>query len=252
MFRPRIIPVLLLQNGGLVKSVKFKNKKYVGDPINAVRIFNDFKVDEIVLLDTQASMENRTISFELLKEVSEEANMPFSVGGGIKDLKSIEQLIKSGAERVILNTHALKNPDFISEAAKEFGSSTITVCIDYKKNFWGKNTVYTTSGKISTGRDPISIAKLMEQNGAGEIIIQSIDKDGTMTGYDLAILAKIGSSVHIPVVALGGVGNASHIEEGYKKGLATGLAAGSFFVFKGKMKGVLIQYPEVKTYNFAE
>ena len=238
MYRPRVIPVLLLQNNGLVKSVKFKNNTYIGDPLNAVRIFNDLKVDEIVLLDIDATKGNRTIS-----------NMPFSVGGGIKNIETIKKLISAGAERVILNSNAIENISFVKEAADNFGSSTICVCIDYK-NKWGKEKVFTHAGKKNSGKDVKTIAVEMQNAGAGEVIIQSIERDGSMAGYDLALIKKISESLTIPVIALGGAGTSEDIENAYKIGYANGLAAGSFFVFKGPHRGVLIQYPEIKTYNF--
>ena len=250
MYRPRVIPVLLLHNNGLVKTVKFGNNTYIGDPINAVRIFNDLKVDEIVLLDINATKENRSISIDLVKEIGEEANMPFSVGGGIKDIETIKKITQAGAERVILSSYALENPSFVKEATEYFGSSTICVCIDYKKTFFGKQKVHIESGKKNIGQDIQDIALEMQNAGAGEVIIQSIDKDGAMTGYDLDMISLISKTLTIPVVALGGAGSNSDIEDGYKKAYANGLAAGSFFVFKGKHRGVLIQYPDIKSYNF--
>ncbi|PCJ01406.1 MAG: imidazole glycerol phosphate synthase subunit HisF [Flavobacteriales bacterium] len=250
MYRPRIIPVLLLHNNGLVKTVKFGNNTYIGDPINAVRIFNDLKVDEIVLLDIDATKENRTISIDLVKEVGEEANMPFSVGGGIKDIETIKKLTQAGAERVILSSYAIENPSFVKKATEHFGSSTICVCIDYKKTLFGKQKVHIESGKKNIGRDTHTIALEMQNAGAGEVIIQSINKDGAMTGYDLEMITQISKALAIPVIALGGAGSITDIEDGYKKAYANGLAVGSFFVFKGKHRGVLIQYPDIKSYNF--
>jgi len=250
VFRPRVIPVLLLHNKGLVKTIKFSDGKYIGDPLNAVRVFNDLKVDEIVLLDIDATKENRAISTELIKEIGEEANMPFSVGGGITNIKTISELTQAGAERVILSSFSIENPQFVKEASDHFGQSTICVCLDYKKNRWGKQNVYTNGGKKKTGKDIVQTALEMQNAGAGEVIIQSIDQDGMMQGYDLDMIKSVSSSLTIPVVALGGAGSISDIEEGYKSSYATGLAAGSFFVFKGKFRGVLIQYPAIKSYNF--
>ncbi len=250
MYRPRVIPVLLLHNNGLVKTVKFGNSTYIGDPINAVRIFNDLKVDEIVLLDIDATKENRSISVDLVKEIGEEANMPFSVGGGIKDIETIKKLTKAGAERVILSSFAIENPNFVTLAADNFGSSTICVCIDYKKKWGKKNSVHIKSGKKNIKKNIEDIAVDMQNVGAGEVIIQSIDKDGSMTGYDTETIKQISNSVTIPVIALGGAGSPTDIENGYKLAYANGLAAGSFFVFKGKHRGVLIQYPDIKSYNF--
>ena len=250
MFRPRVIPVLLLHNNGLVKTVKFGKNTYIGDPINAVRIFNDLKVDEIVLLDIDATNENRSISIDLVKEIGEEANMPFSVGGGIKDIDTIKKLTTAGAERVILSSFAIEHPEFVAEAAGYFGSSTICVCIDYKKKWGGKISVYTRSGGKNSKKKIETVALEAQNAGAGEVIIQSIDRDGVMKGYDLEIIKQISEALTIPVIALGGAGSTLDIEAGYKYAYANGLAAGSFFVFKGEHRGVLINYPEVKNYNF--
>jgi len=250
MFRPRVIPVLLLRNNGLVKTVGFGAATYIGDPMNAVKIFNDLKVDEIMLLDIDATKEGRTISIDLVREIGEEANMPFSVGGGIKNIETIKALTKAGAERVVINSFAVENPNFIQEATAIFGSSTICVCLDYKKK-WGRgNRVFTQSGNKNSKKELIESAIEMEQAGAGEVIIQSIERDGEMTGYDLDLIKEVSKSLTIPVIALGGAGSIKDIEDGYKLAYANGLAAGSFFVFKGKHRGVLIQYPPIKKYNF--
>ena len=250
MFRPRIIPVLLLKGNALVKSIGFKNFRYIGDPINAVKVFNDLKADELVFLDIEATKEKRTISTELVKQVGEEANMPFSVGGGIKNLEDIQNIIAEGAEKVIINTYALENPNFIREAADNFGSSTIVVCIDVKKKVFSGNVVWSNSGSKSSKYSPADFAKLIEEQGAGEIIIQSIKKDGSMSGYDLDLIKEISTTVTIPVVALGGAGNLEDMIEGYKKGFASALAAGSLFVFQGPKKGVLINYVENSDLSF--
>ena len=250
MFRPRVIPVLLLKNQGLVKSKNFKDFRYIGDPINAVKIFNDLKADELVFLDIMASVENRTISLELIKNIGEEANMPFAVGGGIKTIESIRNIINAGAEKVIINSYAAQNPNFIKEAADTFGSSTIVVCVDVKKKFLGEEQTWVLNGTKSTGYSPIDFVKLMEEKGAGEIIVQSIEKDGTMTGYDIALIKRISEAVSIPVVALGGAGTISHLKEAYTDGYANGLAGGSMFVYQGKKQGVLITYPSKSELKF--
>lgn len=244
MFRPRIIPVLLLKNLALVKSIQFKNHKYIGDPINAVKIFNDLKADELAFLDIEASKENRRISLDFVKDVGEEANMPFAVGGGIKSIEDIRTIINAGAEKVIINTHAAENPGFIKEASDIFGSSTIVVCIDVKKKFLRGERTWVLSGSKSTNYTPLEFAKLMEQNGAGEIIIQSIEKDGMMEGYDIDLIKSTSKAVSIPVVALGGAGNLKDLNKAYKDGYASGLAAGSLFVYQGTKRGVLINYPD--------
>lgn len=244
MFRPRIIPVLLLKNQGLVKSVTFKNHRYIGDPINAVKIFNDLQADELVFLDITASRDKRPISLDFVKNVGEEANMPFAVGGGISTIEQIRSIIRTGAEKVIINTMAAKDPDFIHRASDTLGSSTIVVCIDVKKNLYGKEQTWILSGTKSTGMKPDEFAQLMEEKGAGEIIIQSISHDGTMNGYDIQLVRKISETVKIPVIALGGAGNIGHMKQCYKEGFANGLAAGSIFVYHGARNGILINYPE--------
>ncbi|MCD6018666.1 MAG: hisF2 [Bacteroidetes bacterium] len=250
MFRPRIIPVLLLQNNSLIKSKRFTDFRYIGDPIHTVKIFNDLQVNELIFLDINATIEKRCISIDLIKTIGEEASMPFAVGGGIRTIENIKKIIANGAEKVIIGSYAAEKPDFIKEASERFGSSAISVCLDVKKNFFGKEYAWTRNGKKSTGITPETFAKLMEENGAGEIIIQSIEKDGLMTGYDIDLIKKISSSVTIPVIALGGAGNLSHLKEAYLNGLASGLAAGSLFVFQGKKHGVLINYPDKNELKF--
>lgn len=250
MFRPRVIPVLLLKNQGLVKSKNFKDFRYIGDPINAVKIFNDLRADELVFLDITASAEKRSISLELVKNIGEEANMPFAVGGGIKTLEDIRIIINAGAEKVIINTYAAENPDFIRQAADAFGSSTIVVCVDVKKKLFGKEQTWILNGSKSTGYSPVDFVSLMQEKGAGEIIIQSVEKDGLMTGYDIDLIKRISSATTIPVVALGGAGNMTHLKEAYLEGHANGLAAGSMFVYQGTKHGVLITYPEKSELTF--
>jgi len=243
MFLPRIIPVLLLKGKGLVKTVRFKEPKYIGDPINAVKIFNDLKADELIFLDTSASREDRTISVDLVKDIGDEAFMPFGVGGGIKDITQIEQLLKSGAEKVVINTNAVLRPKLIEDAAKIFGSQSIVVSLDAKKSMFGKYVCWIKGGRDNIKSDPIELAKKAQDLGAGELIINSIDLDGMMTGYDIALVKMISDSVSIPVVACGGAGNLEHLKEAYYIGNAHALAAGSMFVFHGARRAVLINYP---------
>lgn len=250
MFRPRVIPVLLLKGQGLVKSIKFKDHRYIGDPINAVKIFNDLKADELVFLDILATKEKRLISLDFVKNVGEEANMPFAVGGGINKIEHIHSIISAGAEKVIINSYAAENPDFIKEAAASFGTSTIVVCMDVKKKLLGGLKTWVMNGSRSTKYNPVEFAQLMEKNGAGEIIIQSIEKDGAMDGYDIELIKSISEAVTIPVVALGGAGNITHLKEAFDKGYANGLAAGSMFIYQSKKRGVLINYPEKKELLF--
>lgn len=250
MFRPRIIPVLLLKDLAIVKSVQFRNYKYIGDPINAVRIFNDLEADELVFLDITASKKNRLISLDFVKAVGEESQMPFCVGGGIRTLADIKAIIAAGAEKVILNTSAGRDPDFVKAASDEFGSSTIVVCIDVKRTLFGVERAWILGGSRATHFSPVDFAKLMEDKGAGELIIQSIEKDGTMEGYDIDLIRSIAQAVSIPVVALGGAGRIQDLVDGYRYGFANGLAAGSLFVYQDRRRGVLINYPTKSDVSF--
>lgn len=250
MFRPRIIPVLLLKDLAVVKSVQFRNHKYIGDPINAVRLFNDLEADELVFLDITASKRNRLISLDFVKAVGEESQMPFCVGGGITTLENIKTILAAGAEKVVLNTCAGRDPDFVKAASDEFGSSTIVVCIDVKRTLFGVERTWIVGGSRATRFSPLDFAKLMEDKGAGELIVQSIEKDGMMEGYDLDLIRSISQAVSIPVVALGGAGRNEDLVDGYRYGFANGLAAGSLFVYQDRRRGVLINYPEKRDVTF--
>ena len=243
MFRPRVIPVLLLKNGGLVKSKKFGGHVYIGDPVNAIKIFSNLKADELILLDIMASRENRIIALDRLRDIAYEANMPFAVGGGIRSLDSIRSIISAGAEKVVINAYAAQNPDFIRQAADSFGSSAIVVCMDILKTRNGGVETRILNGRKSTGINPVEFAGLMKDKDAGELIIQSIEKDGMMNGYDLPLIKSITQQVNIPVVALGGAGNINDLKIAYSDTNATGLGAGSLFVYKGTHNGVLLNYP---------
>src|SRR5690242_2706479 len=226
MFRPRIIPVLLLRAGRLVKSQRFGGFRYIGDPLNAVKIFNDLRADELVFLDIMATAANQTISPEFVRRVGEEANMPFAAGGGIRTLQHIREIVGAGAEKVVIGSHAAESPQFIANAAAAFGSSTIVVCIDVKRDRWHRGArVWTVNATRRTSYEPAAFAMLMEEKGAGELIVQSIDRDGAMDGYDIDLIRAISERVSIPVVALGGAGNLSHLREAYVSGHATGLGA---------------------------
>lgn len=250
MFRPRIIPVLLLKDRAVVKSVRFRNHKYIGDPINAVRILNDLEADELVFLDITASKMQRSISIDFVKVVGEEAQMPFCVGGGIATLGDIKTIVAAGAEKVVLNTSAGRDPDFVKAASDEFGSSTIVVCIDVKRTLFGGERTWIVGGSRATRFSPLEFARLMEDKGAGELIVQSIAKDGTMQGYDIDLIRSISQAVSIPVVALGGAGRNEDLVDGYRYGFANGLAAGSLFVYQDRRRGVLINYPEKSDVSF--
>ena len=244
MFRPRVIPCLLLKDRGLVKTVKFQNLNYIGDPINAVKIFNDFEADELAFLDIDASKNKRCINLEFVKKIGEEAFMPFAVGGGITSVDQIRSILNNGAEKVVLNTSAIENPGLIKEAAEIFGNQAIVVSIDVKKDLEGYK-VYTMSGTKNTGLDAVKVSMEMEKLGAGELIINSIDRDGLMEGYDLEIIKEISKAVKIPTIALGGAGGLQDFPKAIKSGAAA-VAAGSIFVYSGKNRGILINYPDKK------
>jgi cyclase len=246
MFRPRVIPVLLLKDRALVKSIQFKDHRYIGDPINATRIFNERKADELIFLDIDASRNKRTISPDLVKSIGEEARMPFAVGGGVRSLNDIELLIREGAEKVVINTQAGLDPGFIKAASNTFGSTTIVVCIDVKMKRSNGPRAWILNGSKATTFDPINFARLMEDNGAGELIVQSIEHDGTMNGYDIELIGLVSNAVGVPVVALGGAGSNEDLIEAYRDGHASALAAGSLFVYQSKRRGVLINYPDKK------
>jgi imidazole glycerol-phosphate synthase subunit HisF len=243
MFLPRIIPVLLLKGKGLVKTIKFKDPRYIGDPINAVRIFNDLKADELVFLDITASKEGRCVAVDLVKDIGDEAFMPFGVGGGISTINEIELLLKAGAEKVIINTNAILKPKLIEAASKVFGSQSIVVSMDVKKTLFGKYELFIRDGSENVHMNPVIKVKEFEDLGAGEIIINSIDNDGMMTGYDTKLIRMISDEVSVPVVACGGAGNLSDLMQGYNEGNSHALAAGSMFVYHGPRRAVLINYP---------
>lgn len=243
MLRKRVIPCLLLKGKGLVKTVKFKDEKYVGDPINAVKIFNDKEVDELVFLDITATNEKRPPDFKMLSEISSECFMPLGYGGGITKLQEIEKIFQIGIEKVILNTSSFLNPSLLKDAARVFGNQSIIASVDVKKNWFGKYNVFTNSGKNNTGVDPVDYAKKMEGLGVGEIILNSIDRDGTFSGYDLPLIKKVTSSVNIPVVALGGAASLDDFSMAIMDGGASAVSAGSLFVFQLPHRAVLITYP---------
>ncbi len=240
MKRIRVIPSLLIQNRGLVKSIKFKDHKYVGDPINAVKIFNEKEVDEILILDRTAGLNGPDI--DRIKDIASEAFMPLGYGGGISTLTQIKQLINCGVEKIVLNSNAFKNPDLVREGARYVGSQSIVVSIDVKKNLLGKYKVFIENGTKNTSIDPSDHVKKMVDAGAGEILLTSIERDGTFKGYDCDLIQQISSIVDVPVTAAGGAGTALDFMRAIQSG-ASAVAAGSMFVFQGPHRAVLISYP---------
>jgi cyclase len=240
---PRVIPCLLLKGGGLVKTTKFKNPVYLGDPRNVVKIFNEKEVDELILLDINATPDNKPIQFQTIYEIVSEAFMPVAYGGGIRSLEHARRMLALGVEKIVLNSYAFENPAFVTQAAASFGSSSVVVSIDAKRNLFGKYEVFVNGGRKNTHLDPVQHAMHMQERGAGEILINSIDRDGAMQGYDLNLIRAVSAAVSIPVIACGGAGAVDHFAEAVNCG-ATAVAAGSLFVFQGKHRAVLISYPQ--------
>jgi len=251
MLKTRVFPCLLLRGAGLVKTVHFKNPTYVGDPINAVRIFNTKEVDELVLLDITATEEKRRPNFSLIAKIANECMMPMTVGGGIKTLEDVKELLAIGVEKVVINTMAMKNPDFIEELANTIGSQAVVVSIDAKKKIIQGYEVMVRGGKKSTGINPVDFARQMEERGAGEIFLNSIDQDGTMFGYDIPLVKKVSEAIRIPLIACGGCGKVEDFNRAVCEGGASAVAAGSFFVFHGPRRAVLINFPTRSELEFA-
>ena len=239
---PRVIPVLLLRSGGLYKTRRFSNEKYVGDPVNAVRIFNEREVDELSIVDMVAARRSSVPDFELLRDIASEAFMPMSYGGGVSTTDVVHELVTLGYERVIVNSAAVRNPDLITDIVDRFGTSTLIASIDVRKDLLGRYRVYINGGQEKTSLSPADWATELARRGAGEILLTSIDRDGEMVGYDLTLLKQVASSVHVPVIVSGGAGHLEHFREAVDAG-ASAVAAGSFFVFHGRHKAVLISYP---------
>jgi cyclase len=242
MLSLRVIPCLLLRGSGLVKTEKFKGGKYIGDPINAIRIFNDKEVDELVLLDITASREGREPPFARIAEVAAECFMPLAYGGGIRSMREAGRILEIGVEKVIFNTTAWRSPQVLSDASREFGAQAVVASIDVRRKMFGRFEVVVEGGTRATGADPVEYAKRMEAAGAGEILLTSIDRDGTMSGYELELIDKVSSAVGIPVIASGGAGSVRDFAAAARSGAAA-VAAGAMFVFQGPHRAVLITYP---------
>lgn len=249
MLKARILPCLLLKGTGLVKTINFKNPTYLGDSTNAVRIFNQREVDELIFLDIDATTEHKTPPIELISKISDECFMPLAYGGGIRNMKQVRELFKAGVEKVIINSYAYENPSFITEIAEEFGSQSVVVSIDVKKKSNGTYETYSHGGQKATGREPIEFALEMEKYKVGELMINSIDRDGTMKGYDLKLIRQVSDAVSVPVIACGGAGKTEDLRKAIKEGHASAVAAGSLFVFYGPRRAVLINFPDKKIIN---
>ncbi len=239
----RVIPVLLLRDWGLEKSVRFSDYVYVGCPINAARVFNEHNVDELILLDIVATRESRLARTEIVSEIAEESFMPFTVGGGVRSVSDVRSLLKAGADRVAINTAAVETPNLVAEAASRFGSQCVVVSIDARRTTRGSYEVFTHAGSRATGLHPVDWAQEMEKRGAGEVLLTSIDQDGTMDGYDVELIRSVADSLTIPVIACGGAGKTEHLAGAVDHGHASAVAAGAFFLFFGARRTVLITFP---------
>ena len=244
MLRPRIIPCLLVHKGGLVKTRHFKEPKYVGDPLNAVRIFNEKKVDEIMVVDIDASAKGEEPNFRLIRSLASECRMPLCIGGGVRSVEQIDKIISLGVEKVSISSEAFQNPSIIHEAASRVGSQSVVIVMDVKKvGFRKRYEVFVFNGRKSTRIHPKDFAKEAESLGAGEIVINSIDRDGIMEGYDLELVRQLREVTSLPLTILCGAGSLNHMAELIGEHGAIGAAAGSLFVFKGSYRAVLINYP---------
>lgn len=240
--RPRIIPTLLIDDRDLIKTVQFGKRTYLGDPVNAVKIFNRKGIDELSILDIGATRNNREPDYELLKDIASEAFMPLSCGGGIKTLEQIHELLVIGYEKVVLNTALVRTPELITKAAEQYGSQSIVASIDAKRSGNGYRC-FISDGTEESKWNPVDLAIEAERLGAGEIVINSIDNDGMMKGYDLELVRSVSDSVNIPVIAIGGAGGIGDLKRVLENGHAHAAAGGSMFVYYGRLKAVLITAP---------
>jgi cyclase len=244
MLRPRIIPCLLVKNNGLVKTVGFDKPKYVGDPLNAVRIFNEKEVDELMVVDIDATAQSREPNYKLIANLAAECRMPLCYGGGVTTPEQVQRIISLGVEKVALSAAAVANPSLISKAAQWVGGQSVVVVMDVKKvGMLRRYEVFTHNGNKASGLDPVSWAKQVEELGAGEVVLNSIDQDGELKGYDLTLVERVRQATTLPMTVLGGAGSLDDLEALVCRFGTIGAAAGSLFVFKGKYKAVLINYP---------
>lgn len=244
MLRPRIIPCLLVRNGGLVKTVRFGDSKYVGDPLNAVRIFNEKEVDELTVLDIDATRDAREPNYALIRNLAMECRMPLCYGGGVHNVEQAERIVSLGVEKVAFGATASAQPALLAETAARLGSQSVVAVMDVRKaGLLRRYEVFTHNGSRTTGVDPAAFARRAEESGAGEIVLNNIDRDGEMKGYDLELFAKVREATTLPLTALGGAGKLDDIAELISRFGTIGAAAGSLFVFKGVYRAVLINYP---------
>lgn len=242
MGRVRVIPVLLLSKGGLYKTVKFQKPAYVGDPVNTVKIFNEKEADELILLDYTASKERRGIDFKKIAEIAGEAFMPMAYGGAIKSFEDAKKVFDGGFEKIVLNSVLFSTPELIGEIGAVYGSQSVVASIDVRKNIFGRYKVFSHSGTVNTGHDPIEWAQQLEAYGVGEIMVHTIERDGTWQGYDTDLIEKMAHAISVPLIACGGAGSNDDFYKAVQAG-ASAVAAGSMFVYQKKGMGVLISFP---------
>ena len=250
MLKPRIIPCLLIRDNGLVKTINFSKEKYIGDPINAVKIFNEKLVDELMVIDIDATIKNQDPNFDLIKKIAAESQMPISYTGGIKNVGQVKKIISYGVEKVGISSRAISNPELISNASQEVGSQSVVVVLDVKKKMLAGYSVFTHNGKIDTGYKLQDLVKDFASRGTGELIINSIDNDGKMKGYDINIVKSIKKLVSVPITLIGGAGSYDDIKKLIEEFGIIGAGAGSMFVFQGKYKAVLMNYPNQTDKNY--
>lgn len=241
VFRPRVIPVLLLRDGLLYKPVRFTDGTYVGDPQVAVKILSDKGADEVVVLDMSASTRGEP-DFDVVEDIASEAFMPMAYGGGIRNEEQAARLLGLGIEKVVVGAGAVENPGLVTKLAKAFGSQAVAACIDVKKHLFSGHRVHTRGGTQNTRQTPEQLARTLQNDGAGEILLQSIDREGTRLGYDLDLIRSVSKMVDLPVVALGGAGTLGHLRQAVDAG-ASASAAGTMFVLTGPHRAVLVTYP---------
>lgn len=242
MRRTRVIPVLLIHNGGVVKTTRFKDPVYIGDPINAIRIFNDLEVDEIIVIDIDATKYNREPDYTMIQDLASEAFMPFAYGGGIKTVEAARKILRSGIEKIVVNQVVQDNPGLVRECKEKFGSQSVIVSIDYKKKLISGNLQYDYISDKTKSVNVIDAAISAEKLGAGEVFLNSVDRDGMMNGLDIETVKLVSGSINVPLIICGGAGDLSQLSAAEEAG-ANAIAAGSLFVFHGKQRGVLINYP---------
>lgn len=243
MLTTRVMPCLLLKDGALVKTRQFKDPSYVGDPTNAIKIYNEKEVDELVVVDITATIDSKPPPFRVIEHFANECFMPVAYGGGLNKMEDVKRIFRMGIEKVVINSHAFERPEFVREASDRFGAQAVVVSIDAKRKPVAGYEVYIRGGRTPTGEEPAAFAKKMQDAGAGEIFLNSIDQDGTMEGYDVDLIRAVTDAVQIPVIACGGAGRTSHFSDAVKDGGASAVAAGSMVVYFGRNRAVLINFP---------